>query len=104
MRAPQSEFGKRIRAYRKRYHLTCTDLAQAVGVHPSYIGQIEAGANKRGPSVAVVYRLAAVMGENADELLRLAGKVDRERVLQENEMLRRRVAELEKQLGDLPTT
>ena len=99
MKEPYTEFGQRLRSYRHKNGLSMQDLAEAVGIHPTYIGKLEAGNQSRGPSVAVVYRLAQLMEADPDELLRLAGKVDRERLLRENERLRQRVAELETQLA-----
>ena len=50
------DFGKYIRILRKRRGLKISDIAAALNIHTSYLGQIERGA--KVPSVAVAVGLA----------------------------------------------
>ena len=72
-------FGSHIRARRER--LRCGDpafsvrqVAQRIGVEPAYLSKIERD-QVAPPSEATIVRLAAELGEDADVLLALAGKV-----------------------------
>ncbi len=71
-----------------------------VGIEPSYLSKIERG-EQRPPSEAAIIRLAKDLGEDADVLLAMAGKVSND--LQE--VIRRRprlFADLIRTLKDLP--
>ena len=75
-------FGSHIRARRER--LRCDDptfsvrqVAQRIGVEPAYLSKIERD-QVAPPSEATIARLAAELGEDADMLLALAGKVSDE--------------------------
>jgi HTH-type transcriptional regulator, competence development regulator len=75
-------------------------VAQRVGVEPSYLSKVERG-EVPPPSEDTLVRLAAELGADADLLLALAGKVSRD--LQET--IRRRpqlFAQLIRELRDLP--
>jgi transcriptional regulator with XRE-family HTH domain len=52
--------GGQVSRYRKRRRLTIAQLARAVGVTPSLIGQIERGQSQ--PSVTTLYSLAKALG------------------------------------------
>ncbi|MCE5328178.1 MAG: helix-turn-helix domain-containing protein [Planctomycetaceae bacterium] len=84
----------------KQAHLSVRALAKRVGVEPSYLSKIERGLQPP-PSEATIARLAAALGEDADVLLAMAGKVSTD--LQE--VIRKRpaiFAELIRQLKKMP--
>jgi len=75
-------FGKYARDLReqrcrvnRRYSVRQT--AQRIGVEPTYLGKVERG-EVAPPSEDMICRLAADLGEDADLLLALAGKVARD--------------------------
>ena len=75
-------------------------LAGRIGVEPSYLSKVERG-EEAPPSEARIVSLAGELGEDADVLLALAGKVSSE--LQD--VIRRRprlMAELLRELKRLP--
>lgn len=98
-------FGTHIRA--RRLALQATDrgfslraVAQAVGVEPSYLSKVERGLQPP-PSEQTVRALAAVLGEDPDVLLALAGKVGSDLL----QVIRRRpqlFSQLIRQLAELP--
>ena len=75
-------------------------VAGRVGVEPSYLSKVERG-KQPPPSEETVTKLAAVLGEDPDVLLALAGKVSGELL----RIIRRRprlFADLLRELKDLP--
>lgn len=73
------DFGEYVRKLReqrrevnRRYSVRQT--AQRIGVEPAYLSKIERG-DVSPPSEETIRRLAADLGEDADLLLALAGKV-----------------------------
>jgi HTH-type transcriptional regulator, competence development regulator len=54
-------------------HYSLRSVAKAVRIPPSYLCNIEGG--KAGPSEFLILKLAAVLEEDSDVLLALAGKV-----------------------------
>lgn len=56
----------------KKYSLR--KFAELVGVSPTYMSQVEQG-NVDPPTAERVRRMAELLGENADELIALAGRV-----------------------------
>ncbi len=75
-------------------------VAERLDIEPAYLSKIERG-DLPPPSESVVTRLAAELGEDADTLLAMAGKVSRD--LQA--IIRRRpreFAQLIRQLKDAP--
>ena len=99
------DFGNYVRQLReqrsevnRRYSVRRT--AQRVGIEPAYLSKIERG-EVSPPSEETIRRLAADLGEDADLLLALAGKVSRD--LREI-VMRRPVlfAELLRGLSDAP--
>ena len=75
-------FGSNIRA--RREHLRCDDpafsvrqVARRIGVEPAYLSKVERD-QVAPPSEATIHRLAAELGEDADVMLALAGKVSDE--------------------------
>ena len=71
----RATFGAILKSYRKKHNLTQTDLAHAVGIHPTYIGKLETSTTMRGPSVELVYRLAQVLEADAGELLEVPRRI-----------------------------
>ncbi len=61
------EFGKRLRAIRLERGITVQRLADAAGVLPSFINQLEAG--DRVPSFSTLIHLINALEVSADELL-----------------------------------
>lgn len=91
VRARQAELGPRH---------SLRQVAARIGVEPAYLSKVERGLVPP-PSEATIVRLAADLGEDADVLLAMAGKVGSD--LQE--IIRRRpreFAELIRQLKDAP--
>lgn len=58
-------FGKRVRAIRSKRKLTQKDLADKVGVHLSFLGDIERG--KKGCSIDVAYRISHCLNVNISQ-------------------------------------
>jgi HTH-type transcriptional regulator, competence development regulator len=76
------EFGKRVRELREAKKRTDPEFslrrfAQAVGVSATFLSRMENG-DAPPPSAEKVIRIAKLLGEDGDELLALAGKVDPE--------------------------
>jgi len=100
-----SEFGSYIRQQREARRQTdpafsLRQLAQRIGVEPSYLSKVERGAEK-APSEAKIRCLARELDEDPDVLLALAGKVSSDLM----KVIRRRptlFARLIRDLGDLP--
>ena len=72
-------FGKHIRTVRERTRrgdaaFSVRQVAARVGVEPAYLSKIERD-QVAPPSEATIRRLAEELGEDADVLLALAGKV-----------------------------
>ena len=100
-----AEFGERVRTVRERRgaddrRFSLRQVAQRIGIEPAYLSKIERG-EAPPPSEATITRLAAELGEDADHLLALAGKVPSD--LQD--IIRRRpkvFAELLRELRNAP--
>ncbi len=98
-------FGKYIRSVRdKRFKedrsFSVRQVAQRIGVEPSYLSKIERD-QVAPPSEATIRRLAEELGEDADLLLAMAGKVSsdlRDIILRRPKLF----AELLRQLRDAP--
>lgn len=72
-------FGSYVRERRERLReedprFSVRQLAQRIGVEPSYLSKVERG-EVAPPSEATIVRLAAELEEDPDVLLALAGKV-----------------------------
>ena len=61
------EFGERMRARRRELGLTQERLAEACGLHWTYLGQIERG--RRNIGLLNIVRIAAALGTSPAELL-----------------------------------
>ena len=100
-----SEFGDYIRQRRSQLqesdpNFSLRRVAAAIGVEPSYLSKVERG-DQPPPSERTILALAKELGEDADILLALAGKVSEE--LQQ--IIRKRpqlFAQLIRELKDLP--
>ncbi|HHW76043.1 MAG TPA: helix-turn-helix transcriptional regulator [Xanthomonadaceae bacterium] len=99
------DFGNYVRQLReqrrevnRRYSVRQT--AQRIGVEPAYLSKIERG-DVSPPSEDTIRRLAADLGEDADLLLALAGKVsvDIREIIMKRPIL---FAELIRGLSDVP--
>lgn len=100
-----TSFGAHVRKLRETRResdarFSVRQVALRIGVEPAYLSKVERG-EVAPPSEATIRRLAAELGDDADVLLALAGKVSSD--LQE--VIRRRpklFAELLRQLRDAP--
>jgi transcriptional regulator with XRE-family HTH domain len=61
-------FGKKIKELRVKHEMSQADLAKKIGVHSTYISQIERGV--QNVSLKGVERLAKVFGVASDALLK----------------------------------
>src|SRR5947209_11118924 len=79
----KKRFGQLIRDRRTAKALSLRKFAALVGVSATYVSQVEQG-NCDPPTAERVRRMAEILGENADELTALAGRVpdDFQRILQ----------------------
>ena len=75
-------YGKHLRAVREELRKTdrafsLRQVAMRVGIEPAYLSKIERG-EVAPPSEATTRKLAAELGEDADVLLAMSGKVSSE--------------------------
>jgi HTH-type transcriptional regulator, competence development regulator len=70
----KNRFGQLIREKRKAKGLSLRKFAALVGVSPTYVSQVEHG-NCDPPTAERVRKMAEILGEDADELTALAGRV-----------------------------
>lgn len=54
--------GENLRKYRLESNLTQEQLAELVGIHPTYVGKLESG--KNNPSVKMLYKITRAMNIN----------------------------------------
>lgn len=92
-------FGRLLRDKRIGKGFSLRKFAEAVGVSPTYLSQVEQG-NCDPPTASRVRRMAELLGENADELTALAGRVpdDLPEILQKQPA---RLAEFMREVSDL---
>jgi len=74
-----TQFGQFLRQRREELKETDSSyslrrVAEKIGIEPSYLSKIERGIEK-SPSEHVVNQLAAILGEDPDVLLAMAGKI-----------------------------
>jgi transcriptional regulator with XRE-family HTH domain len=69
-------YARQLREQQRRasHRYSLRQTAQRIGVKPAYLSRVERG-NTSPPSEETIRRLAADLGEDADLLLALAGKV-----------------------------
>src|SRR5438445_13012735 len=72
--ARDKTFGSWIRKLRRERGMSQRRLAQKVGIDFTYLSKLENDAGQ-SPGDDLIRRLAVELGEDADELLALAGKV-----------------------------
>lgn len=70
----QKPFGVVLREKRTAKGISLRKFADQVGVSPTYLSQVEQG-NIDPPTAERVRKMAEILGENADELIALAGRV-----------------------------
>jgi transcriptional regulator with XRE-family HTH domain len=99
------EFGGYVRNRRQQLQegdarFSLRQLAARIGVEPSYLSKVERGETPP-PSESTILRVARELGEDADVLLALAGKVstDLQSVIRKRPRL---FAELIRELKDQP--
>lgn len=51
--------GKNLKKYRIEANLTQEQLAEIVGIHPTYVGKLEAG--KNNPSVKMLFKISRAL-------------------------------------------
>lgn len=61
------EFGKMVRAYRKKSGYSQEGLSDKAKIHRTYIGGIERG--ERNPTLTMIYRLARALEISPSQLL-----------------------------------
>ena len=72
--AKPKKFGARIRFLREAQNISLRKFADKAGISPTYLSKIERD-EFPPPGEEAVRRIAAILGEDPDELLALAGKV-----------------------------
>jgi transcriptional regulator with XRE-family HTH domain len=100
-----SGFGRFVRETRealreKDPRFSLRQVAERIGIQPSYLSKVERG-DVAPPSEDTIVRLAEDLGEDADVLLALAGKVSSDLL----EAIRKRprlFADLIRELKDMP--
>ncbi len=73
-RKTDKPFGQTLRDKRMEKGYTLRKFAQAVGVSPTYLSQVEQG-NMVPPTAERVKQMAELLGANPDEWIALAGRV-----------------------------
>lgn len=61
-----NRLGKNLKKYRLQKKLTQEQLAEKVGIHPTYVGKLESG--KNNPSVLMMYKFSRVLDIDLDKL------------------------------------
>ena len=74
MSGKQKPFGDVLREKRMAKGISLRKFADQVGVSPTYLSQVEQN-NIDPPTAERVKKIAGILGENADELIALAGRV-----------------------------
>ena len=67
------KFGATIRALREKKGLSLRKFAETVGISPTYTSKVERD-EFPPPGEETIKKMAAILEQNADELLALAGK------------------------------
>lgn len=70
--------GQRIRRKRGEARIGLRQAAKQVGVSATFLSRIETGAEPAPPSERVIAKLAALLNDDFDELMGLAGRVSAE--------------------------
>jgi len=53
------KLGKKLKEVRQKNNLTQEELAEKIGIHPTYVGKLEAG--KNNPSVMMIYKFSIAL-------------------------------------------
>ncbi len=62
------QFGEKLRLLRKKKNLTLAQLGELLGVHNTYISQLEKG--RRNPNAEMILKIADVFSVSCDLLMR----------------------------------
>jgi len=74
MSGKQRPFGPTLRDKRTAKGYSLRKFADLIGVSPTYLSQVEQD-NVDPPTAERVQKIAEILGENADEMIALAGRV-----------------------------
>lgn len=75
MTAQKPKFGPYIRERRTAKGHSLRGFAELVGVSPTYLSHIEQGKVDSPPTADRIRKMAELLGESADELIAMAGRV-----------------------------
>lgn len=75
MTAPKPKFGPFIRDRRTAKGYSLRRFAELVGVSPTYLSHVEQGKVDSPPTADRIQKMAELLGESADELIAMAGRV-----------------------------
>jgi transcriptional regulator with XRE-family HTH domain len=95
------QFGPHIRDIREARAITLRGLARVIEIEPAYLSKIERSIFPP-PSEAVILKIATHLGEDADRLLALAGKIPsdvKHMILQSEGQLVKKIREWTKEGG-----
>jgi len=67
--------GDRIRRLRKERGLGLRETANKVGISATFLSRVESNTEKAVPREEVIKKLAALLGDDVDVLMQLAGRV-----------------------------
>lgn len=71
----KERLGERIRRKRTEHKLGLRETATKVNISPTYLSRIETMDEKTPPAEEVIRKLAALLNDDFDELMQLAGRV-----------------------------
>ncbi len=61
------DFGRRLKAYRQKNHLSQMDLAELIGIAPASVSHLENGTH--APSLETLLKLASTLNIGVDDML-----------------------------------
>lgn len=71
-------FGARVRRRRQECCLGLRDTARRAGISATFLSRVETDAEKALPSEEVIRKLADILSDDFDALMRLAGRIPSE--------------------------
>lgn len=71
-------FGARVRQRREECRLGLRDTARRAGISATFLSRVETDAEKALPSEEVIRKLAEILNDDFDTLMRLAGRIPSE--------------------------
>jgi len=71
----KKRLGERLRRKREGKELGLRETAAKVGISPTYLSRIETEDERTPPAEDVIRKLAALLSDDFDELMQLAGRV-----------------------------